>query len=73
MVTIVPSEDHQYSHHNILLMVKTGELVEVSDNDDKYPSTYNSPGAGIVAIMGNIAYPVDSDKIIGQRRTRAKE
>lgn len=65
-------EDHQYSHHNTIIEGKNWRVGRISDNDDKYPSTYNSPGAGIVAIMGNIAYPVDSDKIIGKEEQEQK-
>ena len=48
-------ENHEYSHHNVIIEGKNWRVGRISDNDDKYPSTYNSPGAGIVAIMGNIA------------------
>ena len=65
-------ENHAYCHHNVIIEGKNWRVGRISDNDDKYPSTYNSPGAGIVAIMGNIAYPVDSDKIIGKEEQEQK-
>ena len=65
-------QNHEYSHTNTIIEGTNWRVGRISDNDDKYPSTYNSPGAGIVAIMGNIAYPVDSDKIIGKEEQQQK-
>ena len=65
-------ENHAYSHQQCYYRRDSWRVGRISDNDDKYPSTYNSPGAGIVAIMGNIAYPVDSDKIIGKEEQEQK-
>ncbi len=60
-------EDHEYSHSNIVIEGDGWKVGKISQDHEKYPSEYNSPGAGVVAVMGNIAYPVDSDKIIGEQ------
>lgn len=60
--------DHSYSHHNIVIEGEGWKIGRISGNGNQYPSGYNSPGSGIVAIMGNIAYPVDSNKIIGEEK-----
>jgi hypothetical protein len=60
--------DNSYSHHNIVIEGTGWKIGRVSNDHSKYPSSHNSPGSGVVAIMGNIAYPVDSSKIIGEDR-----
>jgi hypothetical protein len=60
--------DGSYSHTNIVIDGKGWKIGRVSNDHTKYPSSHNSPGSGVVAIMGNIAYPVDSSKIIGEER-----
>lgn len=60
--------DGSYSHHNVVIEGKGWKIGRVSNDHTKYPSGHNSPGSGVVAIMGNIAYPVDSSKIVGEDR-----
>lgn len=58
--------DHSYSYTNFVIDGKGWRIGRISSNNDQYPSSYNNADSGIVAIMGNIAYPVDSSKIIGE-------
>ena len=58
--------DGSYSHTNIVIEGKGWKIGRVSNDYTKYPSSHNSPGSGVIAIMGNIAYPVDSSKIVGE-------
>jgi len=58
--------DHSYSYTNFVIDGKGWRIGRLSNNNDQYPSAYNNADSGIVAIMGNIAYPVDSSKIIGE-------
>jgi hypothetical protein len=60
--------DGSYSHHNVVIEGKGWKIGRVSTDHFKYPSQYNSPGSGVVAIMGNIAYPVDASKIVGEEK-----
>ena len=62
--------DHSYSHTNIVIEGKGWKIGRVSNHISQYPSNYNSPGSGVVAIMGNIAYPVDTTKIIGEENEK---
>jgi hypothetical protein len=62
--------DHSYSHINIVIEGKGWKIGRVSSHNYQYPSSYNSPGSGVVAIMGNIAYPVDTNKIIGEENEK---
>lgn len=65
--------DHSYSHTNIVIEGSGWKIGRVSNDHSKYPSIYNGPGSGIIAIMGNIAYPVDSTKIIGEEDKNTNE
>lgn len=58
--------DGSYSHNNVVIDGKGWRISRVSNDTSKYPSHYNTPDSGVIAIMGNIAYPVDVNKIIGE-------
>lgn len=58
--------DHSYSHTNVVIEGSGWKIGRVSHDYTRYPSNHNSPGSGVIAIMGNIAYPVDSSKIVGE-------
>jgi hypothetical protein len=61
-------QDHSYSHTNTVIEGKGWKIGRVSPNHYQYPSHHYGPGSGVVAIMGNIAYPVDASKIIGDEK-----
>ena len=61
-------QDHSYSHTNTVIEGKGWKIGRVSPNHYQYPSHHHGPGSGVVAIMGNIAYPVDASKIIGDEK-----
>ena len=64
---VCPSiNDHSYSHTNVVIEGADWKIGRVSNDYTRYPSNHNSPGSGVIAIMGNIAYPVDSSKIVGE-------
>ena len=58
--------NHEYSFSNIVIEGKGWRIGRYSTDSSKYPSSHNNADSGIVAIMGNIAYPVESSKIIGE-------
>lgn len=58
--------DHSYSHTNVVIEGTDWKIGRVSNDYIKYPSNHNSPSSSVIAIMGNIAYPVDSSKIVGE-------
>jgi hypothetical protein len=65
--------DHSYSHHNAVIEGSGWKIGRVSNNNNQYPSQWHSPGSSVVAIMGNIAYPVDADKIIGEEKEQSND
>lgn len=60
--------ENSYSHHNIVIEGTGWKIGRISEDNTKYPSRHNNVDSGIVAIMGNIAYPVDSSKIVGEEK-----
>jgi hypothetical protein len=60
--------DHSYSHNNVVIDGEGWKIGRVSANNNQYPSQWHGPGSGVIAIMGNIAYPIDSNKIIGEEK-----
>ena len=66
-------QDHSYSHNNVVIDGKGWRIGRVSGNNHQYPSQWHSAGSGVVAIMGNIAYPVLTDKIIGEDKEETND
>ena len=66
-------QDHSYSHHNVVIEGKGWKIGRVSNNNNQYPSQWHSAGSGVIAIMGNIAYPVLSDKIVGEEKEETND
>lgn len=61
-------QDHSYSHNNVVIEGAGWKIGRISSNNNQYPSSYNGPNSGLIAIMGNIAYPVDANKIVGEEK-----
>jgi hypothetical protein len=60
--------DGSYSHNNIVIEGTGWKIGRIASDSSKYPSNHNNISSGIVAIMGNIAYPVDANKIVGEEK-----
>ena len=58
--------DHNYSRNNISVESEGWRICKLAEAG--FPSHYHNMGTGIVAVMGNIAYPVDTAKIIGEKK-----
>ena len=59
-------KNHSYSETNVPISGKNWRVCRLSESQDKFPNRWNNVSSGVVAIMGNIAYPVTTDLIIGQ-------
>lgn len=66
-------QDHSYSHNNVVIDGKGWKIGRVSGNNNQYPSQWHSAGSGVIAIMGNIAYPILTDKIIGEEKEETND
>ena len=61
-------KDHAYSNKNIIISGEGWRVCRLSNDNNHYPSTYHHIDSGIVAIMGNIAYPVTTSQLIGEQK-----
>jgi len=66
---VIPSlKDHAYSNKNIVISGEGWRVCRLSNDNNHYPSTYHRIDSGIVAIMGNIAYPVVASQLVGEQK-----
>jgi hypothetical protein len=66
--TLSTLNDNSYSRHNYIIDGEGWRIGKITSNGGSfYPNEYNNIGTSIVAIMGNIAYPVDPAKVIGDK------
>lgn len=66
--TLSTLNENSYSRHNYIIDGEGWRIGKITTNSGShYPNEYNNIGTSIVAIMGNIAYPVDPAKVIGDK------
>jgi hypothetical protein len=61
-------QDHKYSNTNIIISGEGWRVCRLNNDNTYFPSNYHRIDSGIVAIMGNIAYPVQTAQIVGQEK-----
>jgi hypothetical protein len=61
-------QDHKYSNTNIVISGNGWRVCRLNNDTQYYPNNYQRIDSGVVAIMGNIAYPVQTAQIIGQEK-----
>jgi hypothetical protein len=59
-------QDHKYSNTNIVISGDGWRVCRLNNDTQYYPNSYHRIDSGVIAIMGNIAYPVQTAQIIGQ-------
>lgn len=71
---VIPSlKDHAYSNKNIVISGNGWRVCRLSNDNSHYPSTHHHIDGGIVALMGNIAYPVIASQLIGEQKAEQPE
>jgi len=60
--------DHKYSNTNIVISGEGWRVCRLNNDNSYFPSNYHRIDSGIIAIMGNIAYPVQTAQIVGQEK-----
>jgi hypothetical protein len=60
--------DHKYSNRNIVISGDGWRVCRLNNDNNYFPSNYHRIDSGIVAIMGNIAYPVQANQLVGQEK-----
>jgi hypothetical protein len=59
-------KDHQYSNKNIILSGDGWRVCRFSNDTNHFPNVHHHVDSGVIALMGNIAYPVKTSQIIGE-------
>jgi hypothetical protein len=59
-------KDHKYSNRSIVLSGDGWRVCRLNNDTNYYPNIHHHIDSGIVALMGNIAYPVKASQIIGE-------
>ena len=62
-----------YSNTNIVISGDGWRVCRINNDSSLFPNNYHKVNAGVIAIMGNIAYPVDSENIIGQEKAEVSD
>lgn len=61
-------QNHKYSNTNIIISGDGWRVCRLNSDNNYFPSSYHRIDSGIVAIMGNIAYPAETAQIVGQEK-----
>lgn len=61
-------KDHAYSNKNIIISGDGWRVCRLSNDNNHYPSIYHKIDSGIIALMGNIAYPVNATQLVGEQK-----
>ena len=64
---------HTYSTKNIILSGTGWRICRMGQQSTDFPSSSNNADSRVVAIMGNIAYPVEISKIISEKKQTSDE
>ena len=66
-------KDHEYSNKNIVISGDGWRVCRLNNDTNKFPNIHHKIDSGIVALMGNIAYPVVSSQLIGEQKAEQSE
>jgi hypothetical protein len=61
-------KNHAYSQRDIVISGNGWRVCRFSQDTRGYPTAYNRPKSNIVAVMGNVAYPVEVNSILGENK-----
>ena len=66
-------QHHEYSNTNIVISGDGWRVCRLNNDHNYFPSGYHRIDSGVIAIMGNIAYPVETAQIIGEEKQEAPD
>jgi hypothetical protein len=61
-------QDHKYSNTNIIISGDGWRVCRLNSDNSYYPNNYYKVDSGVIAVMGNIAYPAETAQIVGQAK-----
>lgn len=63
----------EYSQRNIVIDGDGWRVCRLNNDNHKFPNNYHRIQSGIVALMGNIAYPVEVSHLIGEEKAETPD
>ncbi|NBX97262.1 hypothetical protein EB118_15605 [bacterium] len=66
-------QDHKYSNTNIVISGEGWRVCRLNNDNNYFPSSYHRIDSGVIAVMGNIAYPVETAQIIGEEKQESPD
>jgi len=61
-------KDHAYSNKNIVISGEGWRVCRLANDTNKFPNVHHHIDSGVIALMGNIAYPVVVSQLIGEQK-----
>jgi hypothetical protein len=66
-------KDHAYSNKNIVISGDGWRVCRLSNDTNKFPNVHHHIDSGVIALMGNIAYPVVVSQLIGEQKAEQSD
>jgi hypothetical protein len=66
-------KDHSYSNKTVVINGDGWRVCRLNPNNNMFPNNYHKVDSGVIAIMGNIAYPVQTNQIVGEQKAEVNE
>ena len=66
-------KDHAYSNKNIVISGDGWRVCRLSNDTNRFPNVHHHIDSGVVALMGNIAYPVVVSQLIGEQKAEQSD
>ena len=63
----------EYSQRNVVIDGEGWRVCRLNNDNMKFPSSYYRIQSGVVALMGNIAYPVEVSHLIGEEKAETPD
>lgn len=65
--------DKEYSQRNIVIDGDGWRVCRLNNDNNKFPNNYHRIQSGVIALMGNIAYPVEVSHLIGKEKAETPD
>ena len=63
----------EYSQRNIVIEGDGWRVCRFNNDGLKFPNSYHRINSGVIALMGNIAYPVETSHLIGEEKAETPD
>jgi len=63
----------EYSQRNVVIDGDGWRVCRLNNDNNKFPNGYHRIQSGIIALMGNIAYPVEVSHLIGEEKAETPD